>query len=281
MPAMEMTLLRFAGFGIAARILIRRHLVLGFLVTLLLAQPVQAGSLTADLLVTNEPGTVFLRREQGESFAPSNVKTARRGEPVAAFILFSDCQPDDEGDCDVRVDMVVESPMGEVYGESRDAEVWTGSAPPSPGTIEIGVGYLMIRIEPDDPPGQYRIKAHIRDRIAGVALDREWAFDVAPLSPRDSPAWPADRPKPTLTGFWKDHCEDDFGLKIEPAGDELYSISFCGPGGCFDPDTYRPNSPIFGDDAYRVIDADTLEVLGGDGFSTYYRCPGSSAPRER
>lgn len=73
-----------------------------------------------------------------------------------------------------------------------------------------------------------------------------------------------------------DHCDDDFGLKIEPAAGDLYSISFCGPGGCFEPGTYRPNSPIFGDEAYRVIDGNTLEVLGGDGFSKYYRC--SSAP---
>ncbi|HLA79120.1 MAG TPA: hypothetical protein VJU18_16200 [Vicinamibacteria bacterium] len=73
-----------------------------------------------------------------------------------------------------------------------------------------------------------------------------------------------------------DHCDDDFGLKIEPAAGDLYPISFCGPGGCFEPGTYRPNSPIFGDQAYRVIDGNTLEVLGGDGFSKYYRC--SSAP---
>lgn len=96
---------------------------------------------------------------------------------------------------------------------------------------------------------------------------------VGPTVAGDSTAWPADRPKPNLAAFWKDHCEDDFGLKIESAGGDLYSISFCGPGGCFEPGTYRPNSPIFGDEAYRVKDANTLEVLGGDGFSTYFRCP--------
>ena len=75
-----------------------------------------------------------------------------------------------------------------------------------------------------------------------------------------------------LVGFWKDHCEDDFGLAIDRAGDGSYSISFCGPGGCFAPGTYRPNSPIVGDPGYRLVDSDTLEVLGRDGFSTYFRC---------
>ena len=132
---------------------------------------------------------------------------------------------------------------------------------------------MMIRIEPKDPPGLYRIKAHVKDHISGATVDREHSFEVPTAQTADSPAWPAGRPKPSLTGFWKDHCEDDFGLKIEPADGDRYSVSFCGPGGCFEPGTYRPNSPIFGDQAYRVIDGNTLEVLGGDGFTTYYRCP--------
>jgi hypothetical protein len=75
-----------------------------------------------------------------------------------------------------------------------------------------------------------------------------------------------------LVGFWKDHCEDDFGLAIDRAGEGLYSISFCGPGGCFAPGTYRSNSRIVGDPDYRLVNRNTLEVLGRDGFSTYFRC---------
>lgn len=75
-----------------------------------------------------------------------------------------------------------------------------------------------------------------------------------------------------LVGFWKDHCEDAFGLAVDRAGKGLYSISFCGPGGCFPPGTFRPNSPIIGDPDYNVVDQDTLDVRGRDGFSTYFRC---------
>jgi len=76
-----------------------------------------------------------------------------------------------------------------------------------------------------------------------------------------------------LAGFWKkSNCDDHFGLAIAPEG-KLYSVSFCGPGGCFAPGTYRPNTTIVGDPHYRVIDDDTIEVGGKDGFSRYVRCP--------
>jgi hypothetical protein len=58
------------------------------------------------------------------------------------------------------------------------------------------------------------------------------------------------------------------GLLLAGPPEDANSISFCGPGGCSKPGTYRPNSPIFGDPSYRVVDADIIEVLGGDGFAT-------------
>ena|SRR5258706_8303454 len=80
-------------------------------------------------------------------------------------------------------------------------------------------------------------------------------------------------PSHPYAGFWKQPgCTDDFGLAIAPAGAELYSVSFCGPGGCFKPGTYRPNTRLVGDSAYRIIDRDTIEVRGMDGFSKYVRC---------
>ena len=76
-----------------------------------------------------------------------------------------------------------------------------------------------------------------------------------------------------LIGFWKNRCQDNFGLAINKAVENGYSISFCGPGGCFKPDSYRPDSPIYGDTDYQVIDESTLRVKGRDGFSIYFRCP--------
>jgi hypothetical protein len=87
-----------------------------------------------------------------------------------------------------------------------------------------------------------------------------------------SPVATSDHP---LAGFWKDgHCDDEFGLSIAPAGEGLYSVSFCGPGGCFEPGTYRPNTPIVGDPDYQVIDSNTLGIgTRNGGFQRYSRCP--------
>lgn len=85
-------------------------------------------------------------------------------------------------------------------------------------------------------------------------------------------------PSHPLSGFWKDgHCDEDFGLFIAPAGDDLYSVSFCGPGGCFQPGTYRPITSIFDDPAYRVKSANDIEVGAADGsFQRYIRCTADS-----
>lgn len=74
-----------------------------------------------------------------------------------------------------------------------------------------------------------------------------------------------------MAGFWKSSPTDNFGLAIAPVEGKFYSVSFCGPGGCFKPGTYRPNTPLVGDEDYKVVSNDTLLVRGQDGWSTYKR----------
>jgi hypothetical protein len=73
-------------------------------------------------------------------------------------------------------------------------------------------------------------------------------------------------------GFWKEDCGDNFGLSIEKAGNGMYSVSLCGPGGCFKPDIFRPNTSIENDPDYRIIDENTIEIKTGDGFKPFQRC---------
>ena len=75
-----------------------------------------------------------------------------------------------------------------------------------------------------------------------------------------------------LAGFWKTNENYTHGIAIGSAGDGLYCISFCGPGGCFKENTYRPKSKIIGDDNYKVIDNDNIEILSKKGFDKYKRC---------
>jgi hypothetical protein len=76
-----------------------------------------------------------------------------------------------------------------------------------------------------------------------------------------------------LGGIWKKACSDEYGMVIEPSSAAgVYSVTFCGPAGCFRRGAYRPDSPIVGDSAYRVLGPDKLAVSGRDGFTPYLRC---------
>ena len=80
-------------------------------------------------------------------------------------------------------------------------------------------------------------------------------------------------PEHPYAGHWQERaCDHDFGLAIAPAGPATYSVSFCGPGGCFKPGTYRPNTTIVRDSNYRIRGPDVIEVSGSDGFARYVRC---------
>jgi hypothetical protein len=107
-----------------------------------------------------------------------------------------------------------------------------------------------------------------------------------PAPPNDAPNWQVEekaRPSKThpLAGFWKaKDCRLDAGLAIGPMGERTYYVSFCGPGGCFAEGTYRPETTLYGDPTYRVIDENTIEVVGWLGTrDRYVRCPGRERPR--
>ena len=83
-----------------------------------------------------------------------------------------------------------------------------------------------------------------------------------------------------FTGFWKTQCKDAFGLQIKPFGEAgKYSVSFCGPGGCFEPGTYRSLTAIENDSEYEVISRDHIKVVGRGGSRTdYYKCSKDTDP---
>lgn len=112
------------------------------------------------------------------------------------------------------------------------------------------------------------------------------AFSVSTLTSAETP--PSREAEHTAiatpdfpyAGFWKSNdCTASYGIAIAPAGKKgFYSVSFCGPGGCFTPGTYRPNTRIVGDDKYFVIDLNNIDVRGcGElsySYTRFVRCPG-------
>jgi hypothetical protein len=83
---------------------------------------------------------------------------------------------------------------------------------------------------------------------------------------------------PDFTGFWKWHCSEDWGVQIKKQTGNLFSVSFCGPGGCFEPGTWMPNTPIIGDPLYHYINPTTLAIQHGDGWQTLTKCTSDPNP---
>lgn len=83
---------------------------------------------------------------------------------------------------------------------------------------------------------------------------------------------------PDFTGFWKWRCSDAWGVQIKEQTGNLYSVSFCGPGGCFEPGKWMPNTPILGDPKYQLINPVTLEIQREDGWETLTKCTTDTNP---
>jgi len=82
-----------------------------------------------------------------------------------------------------------------------------------------------------------------------------------------------------FTGFWKENCTDAFGVQIKKQPGNVFSVSFCGPDGCFAPGEWMPNTPILGDPKYRVINSNTIEIGKGHIPARYTRCTTDTNPK--
>lgn len=82
-----------------------------------------------------------------------------------------------------------------------------------------------------------------------------------------------------FTGFWKQNCDQAYGLQIMPYGDDgKYSIVFCGPGGCGEPSEGHLTF-ISGDKRFEVVSEDELIEIGRSGDrETYHRCTKETHP---
>jgi hypothetical protein len=117
----------------------------------------------------------------------------------------------------------------------------------------------------------YRADAPADEGAAATGKTYRTIADVRKtLAGEDAGAGAAGR---DFSGIWKEQCEDEFGLRIEHAGDDgRYVIAFCGPGGCENFDLAR-RSFIAGDSNYEVIgDNEIVQTGNQGGRQRYLRC---------
>jgi hypothetical protein len=81
-----------------------------------------------------------------------------------------------------------------------------------------------------------------------------------------------------FAGFWKVECSDSYGLRIRPLDKPgMYTVTFCGPGGCGDEQQER-RTFITGDQHYKVVSGGKLQVGPEGKRATYTKCSDAMLP---
>lgn len=91
-----------------------------------------------------------------------------------------------------------------------------------------------------------------------VAVSYFMRFDFYTTSYTIQKQLEADPALPYI-GFWKNDCNDNFGLAIQKATKDEYYVRFCGPGGCFGKTPFM-RTKLINDPRYKIVDSDTIGI---------------------
>ena len=127
------------------------------------------------LVVVEDPKGFIKEWSKPQTPKIKPVTDVKRGEVIGAFVLFSGCRPDSAGVCNSEVDYVVLKPDGTVYAERKGQPLWKEQAPPAQN-IQLSRAILAIRMEPNDPAGEYKVRAKVSDLNAGITFELETKF---------------------------------------------------------------------------------------------------------
>ena len=129
----------------------------------------------AHLLIVENPRAFIEEWQKPETPKINPVSEVKRGVVIGAFILFAGCKPDPQGLCNSEVDYTIYKPDGTLYAERKAQPLWKEAAPPGTN-IQLSRAILGIRMEPNDPDGEYKVKAKVADLNAQVSFELETKF---------------------------------------------------------------------------------------------------------
>jgi hypothetical protein len=105
------------------------------------------------------------------------LKEVKRGVPFYTVILFANAASKD-GKPDLTYAIIIKRPDGTTYGLAKDIPGWKNRPPAVPGLVHIAAGTLTIKIDPEDPVGEYAVIAAIRDNARATIIQSEQSFEV-------------------------------------------------------------------------------------------------------
>jgi hypothetical protein len=128
------------------------------------------------LLLTTDDDEGFLRAWAGPT--PPQLTTtdrATRGRPLFGMILFHGCRAGADGNCNVTGEFSFWRPDGSRYGDVLRADLWRAPPPPAPheNNILLATTSPALLVEPEDPMGNWIMRARVTDSVRGLTLEVE------------------------------------------------------------------------------------------------------------
>ena len=127
------------------------------------------------LIIVEDP-TAFAETWDKPDFPNTDTVKKVHRHQIGGFILFAGCTPDPHDKCDVVANYTLINPEGVVRGE-EESLVWNKEAPPKENT-QRSLGALLIEMGVNDVPGLYTVRAVVKDRNAGTAVELEESFEL-------------------------------------------------------------------------------------------------------
>lgn len=144
------------------------------------------GDFGAELVFTDKPDELFAAWEKpGPAVQISETPVAVRGIPIVGVIFFAGCAADARGLCNATVRFTAKTPDGKPWGDPIDAELWVEKPGPEKGQMQLSVGNMGIIIDPDDPLGEYTVRAEILDKVSKKKMKLERTFTAAEAPAKD------------------------------------------------------------------------------------------------
>jgi hypothetical protein len=130
---------------------------------------VQVGDFGAKLLVTDDLQGFWTAWDRPENPEVTTTSRITRAKPIFAIVIFHDCKPAADGNCDLSLKFEMRGPDGRPYGEPHDSSPWKGPRPPN-HNIQALPSTMGFILEQQDKLGGYSIMATLTDNVAGKSV---------------------------------------------------------------------------------------------------------------
>lgn len=97
----------------------------------------------------------------------------QRNKPIYQFIIFSGCQANMAGNCNLSGKVTMTDPAGEAYGDPLIFPAWDNLPQPEGSLLSLSSASIGLTVEDGERLGIYRIKLSFTDEVAKVTATSE------------------------------------------------------------------------------------------------------------